>query len=227
MTAFEMQYEFEKRIGQFENPNFVRPFMSHEIEELLTRSMFDVIEEIYSGRVGDNREKVDADEMIKKYMSSILSNQTILVAAMGTGFHANAKIATLNTDVLYVLEERANISYTDDNGDTQTKEINVMPITFDEYNIDIHNPYLKPYEDLIWRMDYSVTGTTKRIELITDGVISIVSYKLTYIKKPADISIRNGVNCSLDEMLHDRVVDGAVKYALMQIPKQEVVEQNK
>ena len=94
--------------------------------------------------------------------------------------------------------------------------LSVIAVILDlEYALNIDNPYTKPYTDLVWRMDHGSTGAYhKRHELITDGVVSLTSYSLRYIKRPLVIDIVAKNTCELDPLAHDDVVDLAVQIAI-------------
>lgn len=58
--------------------------------------------------------------------------------------------APIPDEVLYILSERVNT-----NRETVTKRnLEVKEVTYSEYNDGIYNPYLKPYGNLIWSMDW-------------------------------------------------------------------------
>ena len=45
-------------------------------------------------------------------------------------------------------------------------EANVLPITYDEYNIQIHNPFKKPNKNRAWRIDYGTVNNKQVVELL-------------------------------------------------------------
>jgi hypothetical protein len=98
------------------------------------------------------------------------------------------------------------------------KRVKIKPITHDEYSINVRNPFKKPsIEDYVWRLDYG----GRKHELITDGTFTVGSYHLRYIKNLNPIIVGsntvNGVagplDCELNSIIHNRIVDEAVKIA--------------
>jgi len=110
------------------------------------------------------------------------------------------------------------VSYTNCNNISATGTAKVLPIRHDEYIMNVDNPFAKPYEKLVWRVDYGATGAKKH-ELITAAGQSVSVYNLRYLRKPAVININNGVDCDLHESIHEEIVEMAVMMAISSIPK--------
>ena len=94
----------------------------------------------------------------------------------------------------------------------------VKPITHDEFSINIKNPFKKPsIQRYVWRLDYS----ENKHELITDSSFSVAKYHLRYLKTLTPIVIGTNtvdgatgpLDCQLNNILHKRIVDEAVRIA--------------
>ena len=222
MNARAMQLSFEIKIGQFSNYDFPMPLQSHEIQDFLNEAQGEETEEMYK-----SFEKTELD---RTALSSLIYNQVFAMFSTGTAeAHPNGHIVSIPTTVWFPIEERCTIAYTDCNDQSQTKNVRVLPITHDEYNMNVNNPYAKPSEDLVWRMELGATGAYyKRHELITDGSITINSYNLRYLKRPIDIDLVDGVSSELDPTIHDHIVDRAVQIALEArgVAAAQVINQN-
>lgn len=218
MNARKMQLSFEIKIGMFANYDFSNPLQSHEIQDHLNEAQEKVTKNLYAD--------FEKNEQLRTELSPLIRNITFTSFATGTDRHTNGFIVNCPTGMMYPIQERCNIIYTDCNSNTGAKEIKVLPITHDEYALNIRNPYSKPYTDLIWRLEHGSTGGYyKRHELITDGVISLTNYKLRYIKRPMLLNILNKNTCELDPTVHDNIVDLAVQIALAARPILQNVEQ--
>ena len=218
MNAREMQLSFEIKIGQFANYDFYRPLQSHEIQDHLNEAQEMVQMNLYS--------EFEKTERVRTELAPLIRNALISTFATGADAHTNGFIASCPTGMMYPILERCNVVYTDCNSSTGTKQIPVLPITHDEYSLNVNNPYLKPHTDLIWRMDLGATGAYyKRHELITDGNITLTSYVLRYIKRLTSLDIVSKNTCELDPSVHDNVVDQAVRLALNSRPVPKNVEQ--
>jgi hypothetical protein len=145
------------------------------------------------------------------------------------GLNSNSQFATLNNDILYIIQEQAKVSNATDTCYNNTY-IKVKPVTHDEYNIQIENPFKKPDNTIIWRLDYQSTGSGSIVELIPGTGFSVAEYAYRYIKFPDPIILVDlattfpseglmidGVTAAqtsaLSEGMHERILDRAVELA--------------
>lgn len=89
----------------------------------------------------------------------------------------------------------------------------------DDLEMARHDPFNKPC--LTQAMTYFEAGG---LFIITDGTYIIDKYKLTFLRKPADISATQ--NCELKEHMHKEVVQLAVEIALENIESQRLGSQD-
>ena len=222
MNARAMQLSFEMKIGQFSNYDFPMPLQSHEVQDYLNEAQGDETLDLY--------ERFEKTERERTVLGPLIKNQPFSSFSTGAAdAHPNGHIVNLPNEVWFPLEERCTVGYTDYNGDAQTKQVRVLPLTHDEYTLNVNNPYQKPFDNLVWRMDLGATGSAyKRHELISDGIFLIDSYNLRYLKRPVDIDIQSGNTSELDPAVHDRIVDRAVQIALQArgIAATQVANQN-
>ena len=221
MTAQEMQYNFELKRSEHNSLN--KQFMSYDIAFFLNASQDDLVEGFYSSRINPGGRYFEMDERARAMLALLIESTSILSAAFDSSdaaLHSNAVFVDLPADFLYALEEECNISYSDCNSTTTTKKSRVLPIRHDEYRMNIDNVYKKPWRDLVWRMDFGDTSGLKKHELIYGSGITINSYRLRYLRKPTAINIITGVDCELNPILHEEVVDKAVAISLRSVEKQ-------
>ena len=224
-----MQYNIELKLGVVNS--LKKPFMSYDYNQFLNKAQDDLVENHYSVRDGDRREHFEVDEKLRMEMAELITNQSIASVSFDSSnpaLHANGAFVSVPDDFLYAIKEECSIYYADCNDNTAYNVIPVRPIKHDEYLSNINNPFTKPYNKLVWRMDYSSpTADTLRHELITDGNYTIQSYNLRYLRRPSRIDILNGNDCELNSSLHEEIVDRAVRFAMASMPQQpENVEQN-
>lgn len=214
MNALEMQYAFELRTGQVDSFEGNR-IDSDKIQDLLNVSQNQEIQDRYSKYLGSSLTKFDFTEKLRRELSNLITsvNKTSFDSSDGS-LHKNAVFVMLPSDYLYGVEERCVVS--DSSGSTGVAQ--VMPITYDEYLVEKDNPFLEPNDELVWRLDYGVTGATgiKKHELISGDDITIDSYTVRYLRRPQDIIIHptNKQDCELDESIHDNIVNRAVQMAV-------------
>ena len=146
------------------------------------------------------------------------------------GLSSTSQFATLNDDILYIIQEQAKVRHVDDDPCYNNKYIKVKPVTHDEYNIQIENPFKRPDNTIIWRLDYQSTGSGSIVELIPGTGFSITEYAYRYIKFPDPIilvdldaiflneglsidGITAAQTSALSEGIHERILDRAVELA--------------
>ena len=104
---------------------------------------------------------------------------------------------------MYIVLESVTLGGT--NSCLNGKKIKVKPITHDEFQVDIDNPFKKPNLRKAWRMDLTRYGASKQqAELFAIDTIS--EYHVRYVRKPKPIILADfeedddisGMNLSID-----------------------------
>lgn len=210
-----MQYHFELKLNQFHTIEKV--FTSTDITMFLNLAQDQFINDRYSKKDGDKVTYFESDEKNRLELGSLIKSTVITnFVTADAALHPNGQFASLPSDYLYSLQEMCVVGYVDCNTDNATGSAKVLPIRHDEYMMNIKNPFGNPYKELVWRMDYGVTGTKKH-ELIHAIDQTITSYTLRYLRKPIAININTGVDCELHESVHEEIVDRAIVIALAMI----------
>jgi len=212
-----MQLKFTQSIQNHLDKDF--DIKTIDIEYFLNLAQWELTDNYYK--------QYENDEKARKVLANLVYNRDLTrtsVSASQVGVHPNGEYWDLSTGLLFVLKEEATLNI-NSCGDTSLvpstyQRVTVKPVNMDYYNKHITNAFKKPYEKLVWRMDVT-NGDANQHELITDGQ-QIYKYHITYLKEPADISIRTLVNCELMDWVHQDIVDSAVLLALKakQINKQ-------
>lgn len=207
MTAAEMKFAVLLGIDSiFENA--APGYNNLQIQTFLNKSQ---------RRVFNAKKKVyDRDETVKRMLSplnmraSLLEGDiTLTVDADLTSYtHPNGTLYSLPDDVGFLTEEYVKLLTAPA---TYSDPVLVLPITYDYYSKNYDSRYKKPYEGLIWRMDYSVESDHYVVELITDGTDVVGDYVISYLRYPADMVIGTA-NCEiLDDNFQDEIVSEAIK----------------
>lgn len=161
-----------------------------ELSVYLTTAQLQVIKNYYDplsnrkqkGFEATEKRRRDLNQLVKDYKTSdIISNES--------NIHPEAKFYTIPNDLFLIVNEKVKITSNDCyNG----KTITVRPVSYDEYDVQIDNPFEKPYEKLAWRLDLSNVNNTKVVEIISPYNISgSLEYQIRYIKYPKPIIITN------------------------------------
>jgi hypothetical protein len=215
MTAQEMQYHFELKLNQFNTVDKI--FTSTDVSVFLNLAQDQLVNDRYSPKEGDKITFFESDEKNRIELGSLIKSTRITsFVTADAALHPNGVFASLPSDYLYSLHEMCVIGYSDCNNNNVTGSVKVLPIIHDEYIANVNNPFGEPYKELIWRMDYGVTGSKKH-ELIHAIDHIITSYTLRYLRRPTPIDIINGIDCELHESVHEEIVDRAIVIALAMI----------
>jgi len=93
-----------------------------------------------------------------------------------------------------------------------SKRVEVKPLSHDNYNKAVKDPFNKSYHNQVRRLAYQ-----DQAELLGDETFAPSAYYLRYIKKPAAMSLDPASNCELSDHTHDEIVDIAVSLLLEDI----------
>ena len=226
MQANEMKFTFMLKFDsmfEFSAPSYddrqISYILSNAQNRVFIQKYYTLADKYQRGFESDERHRRELEQLIKQTSPS--------ASAVQTGVHPNGKFFDLPSDFLYAIEETVVTT------EVANKEVIVKPITHDQYSANINNPYKRPYANLVWRMDYSRqtnaigvgSETVKRTELITNPLLaqnSVTSYRLRYLQMPPAIVVdeytpANQRHCVLDPIIHDAIIDEAVKIATASI----------
>lgn len=227
MTTVEFKNEFDILYNNI-NSNAAPGLDLYEISVYLTKAQLEIIKE-YNGPLnkyqksfeGSDKRRIDLKELIKDYKSttSIISNDRITSSLQ-------SKFFEIPNDVFLIKYEKGN--YTKNSCDI---EIDIVPVTLDEFNESKKNPFRKPDKNIAWRLDFNST-VSNTVEIISTEVIT--KYHLRYLKYPdpiilTDLStnpeftgmglsidgITSEQTCKLDKELHREILDRAVELATL------------
>lgn len=227
MTAQEMNQLFLSLYDKFMT-NGAPPLGDLQKSQFLTLAQDNLIKRRLNPRHGDTFEETEkrALEFSELIRSAELTNPADLASSQ-TGVMPNGQFWNIPTNTFYVISERVDIEYNEDNpcySDGKKENVMVVPVSHDEFMANVDNPYEMPFDGEIWRLKFSKIDDEYVHELITDGSYTINNYKLRYLKYPNPIitdalttgSIRGETaqtDCELQESIHEEIVREAVRLA--------------
>lgn len=200
----------------------------YEKSVFLTKAQLEIVKNHYLNQnkyqasfEGNEKRRVDLKELIKNYETSTLLNSDVGISNL-------SKFYKLPADLFLTIQEQ--VVFNSNNDCINNKVVKVIPKTYDEYNIQIRNPFKKPDDNIVWRLDYSKQNSIDNVELLS--VHDIKKYQLRYIKFPSpiiltslvlgdfigmELSINNQTDeqtSELDESIHDEILNRAVELAV-------------
>lgn len=143
--------------------------------------------------------------------------------------HSDARFFIVPNNLFLIVNEKVKVTSTNC---FNNSIINVRPISHDEFNIQIENPFEKPDESIVWRLDFSNVENNKVVEIISSyNITGSLEYQIRYIKYPRPIIVTNlttsfpsdnlsidGIStetpCELNTEICREIVDRAVSLAL-------------
>ncbi len=201
----------------------------YEKSVFLTNAQLEIVKNRYMGQNkyqagfdGNEKRRIDLKELIRNYETSTLITSTI-------GLSNLSKFYGLPNDLFLVVQEQVTFESTTDDC-INDKVVKVVPKTYDEYNVQIRNPFKKPSDELVWKLDYSKQNNIGNVELISKH--DIKKYQMRYLKFPnpiiltslttgdfvgMELSINNQTTeqtSELDESIHDEILNRAVELAV-------------
>ena len=199
MTLEELSNEFDVIINSYDNSQSL-VFNEYEKSIYLTKAQEYIIKDLYRNYEGT--------EELNSYLKTLIKDKTYPIEDS-----TNIEL-DYPDNFLYILKEYANINTTC----KSNNRVDVLPITQDEYNEVIENPF-RGSKSKVLRLEEN------KIKLITD--LPIISYTMTYLSNPSPIilvDLPNGLTINNEseksttietsESIHREILDKAVQLAI-------------
>lgn len=221
-NSFDVLVDSYKRFKAFDSQEVLDSIEFNEYEKsfFLTKAQETIVESLYTGlnHYGNSFEET---ELLRRYLSALVLDDVLYpamsISGVPIGVNSNSKFFTLPLDLWFITYESVEL---EDGKCDDMKNLEVIPVTQDEYHRIKKNPFRGATDRRALRLDLS------------DGVVEIVckynviKYYIRYVKRPSpiivdtlpgDVSIegRNTITpCELPEALHQQLVETAVQMAL-------------
>lgn len=218
MTNDEFYQEFQILYNNIMN-NQAPGLDYYEVSVFLTRAQEEFIRGYYNGSVG---ESFEGDEEVRRYLSSLV--KTIKPALQpDVSEIPNTAIYNLPEDVWYITMERITTKW----GECTDVNAEVVPVTQDDFQRIIKNPFKGPTNRRVLRLDIN-----DNVEIVHKPNVTIEDYTIRYVSKPSPIiltDLNNGeylgsglsidgvtqeTSCNLHPALHRKILEGAVQLAI-------------
>lgn len=225
MTVGELNNEFDihyNSIAGQSSPNLDL----YEKSIFFTKAQLELVKDYYDPQSNRKQKGFEASEKRRTDLKELIKNyKSLIYFSDNNAIDSNSKFFNIPNDVFIITNEKGIIK---DTGCFEGKSLNIKPMTQDEYNIQIDNPFKRPNEKVAWRLDFSKINNNKVVEIVTPYKIE---YNLRYIKYPKPIILGDlntlfpSENLSIDgftlpstselsEEIHKEILDRAVELAL-------------
>ena len=180
MTLQELNNEFDihyNSIAGQSAPNLD----AYEKSIFLTKAQLEIIKNYYDPKSNRKQEGFEASEKRREDLKELIKNYS-----NASGFdnvskiHLSSRFFNIPEDVFLIVNEQVKINSSDCFNNTT---IEVKPVTHDEFNRQIKNPFQTPDSSLAWRLDYSSLNNNKVVDIVSPyNVTGSLEYKLSYLK---------------------------------------------
>lgn len=191
-------------------------FDEYEKSVFLTKAQEELVEGLYTGKaLGDSFENT---EQLRRYLADQVKTIELTCEPATNGLSSKSVFAVLPKDLWFITYESVIL-----NGDTPCldgKEIQVVPVTQDEYHRIKGNPFRRPNSRRALRLDINES----MVELISEE--SIRNYLVRYLSRPEPIilldlpdelsinNVKTKTECKLNPGIHRMILDLAVNLAI-------------
>ena len=199
-------------------------FNEYEKSVYLTQAQESIVQDLYRGTHSSTGSFEATEELRRKLDALIVSKTYTSEDEKGSSRVLSDRFIhtqyTLPKGCWYIIYEQATFSSESDRC-ANNSVADVIPVTHDEYQRTIHNPFRGPNKRKILRLDLGDTN----VELISS--YNIKQYTIRYIKKPNPIIVADlsgsrlyiegessPQTCQLSSLVHQDILSRAVQMAL-------------
>lgn len=202
----------------------------YELSVYLTKAQLEIIKNYYDPFSNRKQKGFESNEKRRRDLSQlVIDYKTSGAIDNSQKISANSKFYSIPNNLFLIVNERAKITSTDCFNNTI---ISVRPISYDELNVQIKNPFERPDNSVAWRLDLENISSSRVVEIISPyNTIGSLEYQIRYIKYPKPIIITNlatafpsdslsinGISaetaCELNTSICKEIVDRAVELCL-------------
>ena len=192
MTITEFSNEFDLL---YDNASKGAPGLDlYEKSVFLTTAQDQIVKEAYSGATGtgigfegNERRRRQLSELVKNFKAMNPLPDMVGVDVEPENLINTSQFFGLPGDLMYIVLEKVKLKSTD--GCLNNKIIPVVPVTHDEFQNEIDNPFRKPGKRKAWRLDLFRSGNGQKAELFAPAEIR--EYHIRYVKRPNPILLTN------------------------------------
>lgn len=220
MTLQEFSNSFDVLLNSFGDSGSKLSLNLDEYEKsvFLTQAQEQIVIELYTGRT-DKQASFEATEELRTCLRGLIKTDQPELISDIKGIYNKSIFYKLNKDVLFITYESVTLKDSD-NKCIDGKEVEVVPVTQDEFHRIKKNPFRSHNNHRVLRLD----AGSDIVELVSD--YALTDYKIRYLKRPTPIVLEdfsemtddpeftNIQECNLDPSLHRYILDRAVVLAL-------------
>jgi hypothetical protein len=213
MNIADMHIAFQIGVDKVASLNYPG-FESEEVDFILNQAQDEFVKTRYGGnnlyRKGfeENQKRTDDIRSIVKRASIAPQPVDPFNKPFGL-YYLIPNSPNINDVYWFSVHEEVTALVTDCNGFQIKQRIPVKPITHDTYSRMIMDPFNKPSETELLRLEVE-----NKIEIITAPNVQVLALLITYVRRPQRVDVTIPTDCELPEHSHQEVVNTACGIAL-------------
>jgi hypothetical protein len=211
------------------NAQFGPGYEASDISLMFNKAQNEYVRRYCSDYSNPARKGLEANEKRSKDLVELKSEYQTIVFT--NGLRNDSYFVDIPNNTYLVLSERMEATDINKCGTIVTIEPLVVPVSEDFYGANINNPFKKPYEKKVWRLDRErdnisfdlSTTNLKRQELILSSTMTPVKYSMIYYRIPKTVDLTNTNDfCEMSSMTHDVICDMTVEMLLQTTERQSL-----
>lgn len=222
MTVSEFSNEFDILYNNAMS-NIAPGIDEYEKSVFLTKAQSEILKNYFNPK--GNKYQEGFDDSPKRqidFSTVVLTVEPVLYTSLSyVKFDDRSVTYVLPSDILFTVSETIK-----NTTGTLSRQLNVVPIEYEEYSKNIAKPYKLPCKNQAWKVIQRSEDGTKKIAEIIAVNSGLSNYKVRYVKRPTPIVLVNltslnltieGISvvteCTLDLILHPEILQRAVELA--------------
>ena len=221
-NGFDILVDSYRRFKDFDDRMLLDTIEYSEYEKsvYLTKAQEALVQEVYSGKY--TADSFERTEEVRRQLDALV--QQVAFSKDTKSNHLSDKFKhktySLPDDCWYIIYEQ--VKWSSDAGECVADGIaDIVPVTHDEYQRTINNPFRGPNKRRVLRLDIGKL----EVELVSS--YNVGTYTIRYVKRPEPIVLCdleadglniNGVTspqtCQLSDLVHQEILSRAVTMAL-------------
>ena len=205
MTTKEFSDAFDTLINTYGDSSRTIALDEYEKSLFLTQAQEQIVVELYTGR-NNKASSFEETEELRSNLKGLIKTVPIPESEEAfNGISEYSKFFILPKDVLFITYEVATIS-DESAGCKNGSKIPVIPVTQDEFNRVMNNPFRQASKRRALRLDNSLDVA----EIVTK--YNIKDYTIRYLSKPTPIVVADLEGVSIDKV--DKITECKLNSAL-------------